>query len=540
MTTPANHTTPHSAERANVRLLPTADTASWDMPVPLSHTVRPPAFPTDVFPAWMADQVTATAVFTQTDPAMAGTLALAVLSTCAGGRVVIEAKPGWREPCNLFLVVIAEPGERKSPVHSAMAGPLLAVEATLAARIEPIMRENAALKDIAERTAEQAKIVAAKADPAKRDALTADAVAATLAAEAITVPKPPRLLADDATPEALNSLMAANGGRIALISDEGGIFDILAGRYSSTPNLDAYLMGHSGKPIRVDRRGREAEYIANPAVTIGVMAQPSVLRKFGANADLAGRGIVARFLFVLPVSLAGYRDDDAPPIPEHVTHNYTAEIQGLALATADFDRPAVLALTDDARATRSAFSQEIEVQLRRGAELHDMRDWANKLSGTTVRLAALLHLAHYPDDGWRRPVEARQMADAVRLVRFFIDHYRAATNTITADPAGSDAAYALGVLIDKQMTTFTRRELHRRTPRRLSTAAAVTAALDTLTQYGWVRPRGDGRYDLHPRAADLTDAETPQSVDTLTIPADDHVSAAHSTPAAVNGSVDRR
>ena len=108
------------------------------------------------------------------------------------------------------------------------------------------------------------------------------------------------------------------------------------------------------------------------------------------------RGIVARFLFVLPVSLAGYRDDDAPPIPEHVTRNYTAEIEGLALATADFDRPAVLALTDAARVTRSAFAREIEVQLRRGAELHDMRDWANKLSGTTVRLAALLHLAHYP------------------------------------------------------------------------------------------------------------------------------------------------
>lgn len=98
---------------------------------------------------------------------------------------------------------------------------------------------------------------------------------------------------------------AANGGRLALISDEGGIFDTLAGRYSSTPNLDPYLMGHSGRPIRVDRRGREPQFIASPALTVGVMAQPSVLRKFGANADLAGRGIVARFLFVLPMSLAG-------------------------------------------------------------------------------------------------------------------------------------------------------------------------------------------------------------------------------------------
>ncbi|WP_279582624.1 DUF3987 domain-containing protein [Fodinicola feengrottensis] len=186
------------ADELNVRAFPTATdlaaAAGWDLPVPLSSSARPPSFPIDVFPGWLAEMVTATAVFTQTDPAMAGTVALSVLSACAGGRVLIEAKPGWREPCNLFLAVFAEPGERKSPVHGALTGPLLAIEAALAAeQVRPVIKENAALKDIAERTAEQAKGMAAKADAAKREALTAEAVAAALAADAITIPEPPRL-----------------------------------------------------------------------------------------------------------------------------------------------------------------------------------------------------------------------------------------------------------------------------------------------------------------------------------------------------------
>ena len=89
-------------------------------------------------------------------------------------------------------------------------------------------------------------------------------------AEAITVPTVPRILADDVTPEALASLMASQKGRLALISAEGGPFDGMAGRYSKLPNLDIYLKGHAGDPVRVDRQGRKPEFIERPALTIGV------------------------------------------------------------------------------------------------------------------------------------------------------------------------------------------------------------------------------------------------------------------------------
>ena len=74
----------------------------------------------------------------------------------------------------------------------------------------------------------------------------------------LEIKAPPRLIVDDASPEKIASLLCEQGGRLALFSAEGGIFDILAGRYTSNgmANFDVFLKGHAGDPIRVDRIGR--------------------------------------------------------------------------------------------------------------------------------------------------------------------------------------------------------------------------------------------------------------------------------------------
>jgi integrase len=56
---------------------------------------------------------------------------------------------------------------------------------------------------------------------------TREAITAALAAEAMTIPTMPRLLADDATPEPLTLLMADQGGRISVVSAED--VDLLVG-----------------------------------------------------------------------------------------------------------------------------------------------------------------------------------------------------------------------------------------------------------------------------------------------------------------------
>jgi replicative DNA helicase len=75
---------------------PTAQ--GWDAdPTPLIPRRLVPPFPVDALPPWVAGMVLAVAEFTQTPLDLPGCLALAALSTAAGGRAEIEVRPGWRD-----------------------------------------------------------------------------------------------------------------------------------------------------------------------------------------------------------------------------------------------------------------------------------------------------------------------------------------------------------------------------------------------------------------------------------------------------------
>jgi replicative DNA helicase len=271
-------------------------------------------------PSWAAAEVAAVALFTQTPADLAGTVLLAVLSAACGGRAVVEVRGSWREPVNLYAVAALPSGSRKSAVFAEMTAPLLETEHALVEKTRPQILENDTLRQIARKDADRATHQAAGLDndDARKEA-TANAIAAAQLAEAITVPVMPRLVADDVTPEAAATLLAEQGGRLAVLSAEGGIFSILAGRYSGgIPSLEVFLKGHSGDMLRVDRRGRPPEHIPRPALTLGLCVQPEILRAIADMPGFRGRGLLARILYSLPANLVGHRQIGTPPVPEDV------------------------------------------------------------------------------------------------------------------------------------------------------------------------------------------------------------------------------
>ena len=483
-----------------------------DEPTPLRQRIEPPPFPVDVLPPWLADMVAGVATFTQTDQSMAGGVALSALAACAGGRVEVEARPGWREPTNLFIAIVARPGERKTAVQAAFTRPLQDAERDLVASAGPLIEEAIALKEIAEARASDLKRQAARKDGPEADELTAEAIGAATHASSVDVPTLPRLLAGDATPEALASLMAENDGKIALVSDEGGIFDVLAGRYTANPNLDPFLQGHAGAPIRVDRKGRDPEFIPKPALTMALMFQPEVLRQVGANLTFTGRGLVARNLFVLPTSRVGTRKVDADVVPAGVAEDYHATVRKLARELAGWTDPAVVPLTDDARQEMFKFAQHIEDRLGPGGDLDHVADWANKLVGAVVRLAGLLHVAHHLAAGTRQPVEAETMRAAVRLGEFFIAHYLASFDEMGANQSVDDAEYVLAMIQRMGQEQVTVREVFNRvTKRRFPTVPDLTPVLATLEAHGYLRRLPDPERTGPGRPPSPTYAVRPQT-----------------------------
>jgi replicative DNA helicase len=320
-------------------------------PIPLTSTARLPDFPVDSLPKPIAAMVLGISQATQTDPAMPGTSALSALSVCTGGQAEIEVRSGWREPLCLYTATIAMSGERKSAVQLPLVRPILEVESQIAMNGSAARLEAETRKQVAMKAAERQRNAAAAADTNGQDAAMADAIGAAMIAESIEVPPIPRLVADDITPEAAASLLAEQGGRLAIISAEGGIFDIIAGRYSgNVPNMDLWLKGHSGDPLKVDRKGRASEYVRRPALTLGLMIQPEVLNAIAANRQFRGRGFLARILYAWPVSKVGRRKIAQPPVDPDVETNYDTTVRDLASGMAGWrGDPAILTLTPKAQ-----------------------------------------------------------------------------------------------------------------------------------------------------------------------------------------------
>lgn len=483
----------------------------WEEPIPIGAARALPAFPTDTLPGWLAAMVAAVAEETQTPADLAGTLALACLSAAAGGRAVVAVRGRWREPLNLFTAVALPPANRKSAVFALMAGPLLTAERTMAEQSTAAIVEAETTARLAKAAAEKAAHKAATASPEQRDRLTEDAISLAKTAEEVTVPARPQLLADDATPEAIASLLAAQDGRLAVMSAEGGIFDIIAGRYSGTPNMEVFLKGHAGDLLKINRQGRDPQYIEHPALTMGLAVQPSVLEDIARVRGFDGRGLLARFLYALPESLVGRRKILPDPIPDAVADTYASSLAELTLSLAGWTDPAVLPLTPEANAALVTYQERTESRLAPGGPLAHLAKWAGKLDGAVVRIAGLLHLATHLADGWSRPIDADTMHGAGRLGDYFTAHALAVFDAMGADPALARARLVLGWLRTHPTTGVSRRELFNRLPRAdFPTVADLDPALNLLEEHGWMRtepppPRTSRggrppspRYQMHP------------------------------------------
>lgn len=506
----------------------TADSAETS-PVPLRPPRSPAPFPVNALPEWAATYVTAQAEATQTPPDLAGCCVLGVLAACAGGRAVVEPRAGWREPTNLYLLPIARSGSRKSAVVSAATKPLLDAEEKVGEKMAAQIAETRALKMILQDAATKARKVAAGTDPGeKRDKLIADAISAESTAEAVEVPKAPRFVADDVTPEAAGSLLAENDGRLAIISAEGGIFDVMAGRYSGgIPALDVWLKGHSGDVLRVDRKGRPPEYVKRPALTMLLTVQPVVLSMIARNRTFRGRGLLGRFLYSWPASNVGRRKIGAEPLPDTIAETYATKVGELIEAMIGWTDPAVLRLSLEAQEKLLDVERWIEPRLADEGEFGAMAEWGSKLAGAIVRIAGLLHLASTPNvsEAFRYPISAETMDAAIRLGNYFTGHAQAAF-AVLGEQDTTDAAYLLRHLAKGEKEEFTIRSLLTELPRgRFGSAEDVSRVVGILEDHGWVtrQPdpprRGPGRppsprYRVHPSAVSAVSAEPPLGPDT--------------------------
>jgi hypothetical protein len=263
------------------------------------------------------------------------------------------------------------------------------------------------------------------------------------------------------------------------------VFGLMAGRYSDRANLDVYLQAWSGDTIRVDRIGRPSSVVRNPTLTIGLTVQPSVITSLADLPELAGRGLLARFMYSIPEDNVGSRDMHKPPsIDPAVASHYGRNLVQLAerMHAAGHTE---LVMQPDAVRVFNTWRQDLEVRRGAGGDLRVMTEWTTKLESTVARLAGLLALA----DGLL--VDAEVMGRAIAVGRYWEAHARHAHDMWGGDQVVARAGKFIDWAVDTGADEVTLRDVYAKALRRISSEEAIEVVA-LLVDNGWLRS-GDGR-----------------------------------------------
>jgi putative DNA primase/helicase len=472
---------------SNLTDAPAAQLENWP-PLLLPGTVRTPDIDADILPDWAGAMVAAVAKDTQTPESASVLLGLSVIATCVQGRFEVApfADSSYQEPLCLWTLAALASGARKTPVLKALSNPLRQWEKLLSDRLSSEITAADAARRVAKRRIDVLEGKASKTDNAEER----DNKREEIKQELENMPdelKAPRLMTADVTPERLQELMVEQRETMALISDEAGIFLVLGGMYSGgTANLDVFLQSYSGSPVMVDRKSRQA-YMKRPALTFGLMVQPGVLQDVANDKRFHDSGLLARFLFAIPVNNVGQRNiRERNPVSESVSTAWRDQLHDLLFdAEKRSIEPHVLPFCKEALEAWLEFSQQVEDQLGPRGKLAHMVEWASKLPGQCARIAGLIQLIVTGRQSSR--VELNAVQRAIRLCRLLVQHAKAAFRLLGADEVESDAFYLLQWITAHELHEFDRSYAQKslegkfRSVDKLKQAAARLAEWNVLT-----------------------------------------------------------
>lgn len=473
-------------------------------PLQQTNIVLPP-FPTECLPTAIQNYVNAVASHSETSPDLAAVFGLGVLAVCVQGKYQVEALPGYTEPLSLYTVVIASPGERKSPVLKQMTNVIYEYEQEENQRREPeIRRTNMLRKSLQRRINGLEKRIERKYDRQAETELEDLEIQLLDTPEVTAV----RFTTDDTSSEKLVNLLSENGGRFAVISTEGDIFDIMAGRYSGKANFEVWLKAHCGDTICVDRIGRETVYINHPALSAILSIQPIVLDEIMQNNVMVGRGLLARFLYAFPHSTIGGRDFIPFPIQQEVADEYRKIVFRL-MDIVPKEQPYYLHLSPKALDTVSVFFREHERYLV--GEGQEIIDWASKYVGTVLRIAGLIHVAVSDEEDM--VIQDSTIKKAIKIGQYFLAHARYAYSMMGTDTSIKKARFVFAKLVKNGTNEIKRSDLFQMCRGKFfKKTEELFPTLDLLENHGYIRIEHPERQTVAGRPRDARVIVNPAAI----------------------------
>jgi hypothetical protein len=499
----------------------------WDTPIPFIGAAVLPTFPVEDLPSLVQGFVASVAESRQTPVDLPGVLALGILAAGVARKFMMQIGDSHTVPTNIYICAAMSTGDRKSPVFADTAAPLDEYERDMVAASRKDLLVRAERRQIQEHRLKSLRAQAAKdrSPEAAEAQRQAEAVAETME----DVPHPPRYIVRDSTPEALSQVLETSGGKITVLQAEGGgLFDILAGRYSGKANFDVWLHGYDEEELRIDRKGSPPVLVKRTSITAVITTQPEVIENLSKIDGARGRGLLARFLYSMPKSNVGYRPYKNLKIDSNAREAYRAVVRAVLSIpdpkqgeSEEVATPYIIRVEGEALSIWTKFHDQIEMDMREGGSLAGIADYAKKLAGSAARIAGILHASehasHASDFGIigmngiqaartnteviptttagncrcggrpeKVPVSAATMTSAWSLTLYFMEHAKAAFG-IMAAPEGTTLALRILKWINRlQIRSFTQHECYRALqPDRVADLALAFALLE---EHYFIRP----------------------------------------------------
>jgi len=382
-----------------------SDRNGWPDPHPLTAKIEPEPYPLDALPLPIRAAVEEVAGFVKAPVPMVASSALAALSLAIQAHADAKRLEKLHGPVGLFILVIADSGERKSTCDGFFTKTISDYEEAQAEAAKPALKDHRAAIEAWE--AKRGGVKEKIRQLAKEQKSTAGMESALrdLEHDKPEPPRIPRLLYADATPEALAYGLAKQWPSGGVVSAEAGIVfgSHGMGKDSVMRNLGLLNQLWDGKSLTIDRRSTESFTVRGARLTVALQVQEPTLREFftRSGALARGTGFLARFLVAWPESTQGMRqiDPDAPDGP--ATWPHLAAFHRCIAAILDQPAPInedgaltppMLPLTPEAKAAWVDYHNAIESELSSGGELYDVRDVASKSADNAARLAALFQM----------------------------------------------------------------------------------------------------------------------------------------------------
>ena len=449
----------------------------WEKPKPFGNHIPPVPFPMNSLPDVLKDYITEISRNIQVYPEMCILPALSVLSMCVQGKAEIRNPGGGNtETLNLYTLTIAEPGERKSGVFKALTSPVYSFQREENQRREPLMREYNIKKSLLTKQLETVS-KGKNCNPERAMEISEEL-------DSLQPVYPLTLNVTDTTPEALASELIKNNERISILSDEGGIFDILSGLYSSgTPNIDLFLKSYDGSPYNVIRRTQHSINLENPLITFGIMAQTEPFRRAMSNPQFSGRGLVHRFMFAFPESRTGTRTFHSEPVSDKTKQAYKQLIYRLLSMKTPAQIP-VIKCDREAYNLFKDYHDSVERKFHEGNIFADLKEWGNKQVGRAFKIAGILHLCEHQTD---ELLNGDTAFKAINIAVWAEEQALKAFGEYADNEDDKLVKYVLNKIKKNKASKLSKRDIYRMCRGKMKSPEELDEPLEILSDMGYIR-----------------------------------------------------